>query len=310
MCSCAEEVIEWISDWQFDIQEEINATKVARLSSLVVQAVTPETSSVRKLDDSVIGLSAWTVAKCGPFAIGGLRNVIPRVKRTTSTAVDSDEEPLLPQEQEIFSLRSPPPGATQVEEAILDQADSTFLDHFERDLGVLPAVHTSANRGHNGRFAALTQEDSDVMLEVRACRRQVAASSSFPPTAVDPVMPTEVAMPEEETESIFSAVPESEVGSDEEVEVESEADVAPADHQHMSKKVSSVWMKVPPTFLRGACRSAMRLALQEITCGMEFQNHLRVLRGWKLFILIPRMLCCCSDRHKAAKFRKTSCWTS
>ena len=35
-------------------------------------------------------------------------------------------------------------------------------------------------------------------------------------------------MPEEETESIFSAVPESEVGSDEEVEVESEADIAPA----------------------------------------------------------------------------------
>ena len=57
MCSCAEEVIEWISDRQFDIQEEIkkgNATEVARLSSLVVQAATslqpvlptPETSSV------------------------------------------------------------------------------------------------------------------------------------------------------------------------------------------------------------------------------------------------------------------------
>ena len=92
--------------------------------------------------------------------------------------------------------------------------------------------------GHNGRFAALAQEDSDeeVMFEVRACRRRVAASPSFPPTAVDLVMPievdmesaSEVGMPEEETESIFSAVPESEVGSDEEVEVESEADVAPA----------------------------------------------------------------------------------
>ena len=42
MCSCAEEVIEWISDRQFDIQEEItkgNAAE-ARLSSLVVQAAT------------------------------------------------------------------------------------------------------------------------------------------------------------------------------------------------------------------------------------------------------------------------------
>ena len=36
-------------------------------------------------------------------------------------------------------------------------------------------------------------------------------------------------------------------------------------------------MKVPPTFLRGACRSAMRLALQEIISGMELQNRLRVL---------------------------------
>ena len=43
MRSCAEEVIEWISDRQVDIQEEIakgNAAEVARLSSLVVQAAT------------------------------------------------------------------------------------------------------------------------------------------------------------------------------------------------------------------------------------------------------------------------------
>ena len=49
-------------------------------------------------------------------------------------------------------------------------------------------------------------------------------------------------------------------------------------------------MKVPPTFFRGAYRSAVRLALQEIVSGMELQNRLRVLRGWKLFILIPRLL--------------------
>ena len=43
MCFCAEEVIEWISDRQFDIQEEIkkgNVGEVARLSSFVVQAAT------------------------------------------------------------------------------------------------------------------------------------------------------------------------------------------------------------------------------------------------------------------------------
>ena len=60
------------------------------------------------------------------------------------------------------------------------------------------------------------------MLEVRACRRRVAASPSFPPTEADPVRPTdmesasEIGGPEAETESILSAVPESEVGSDEE----------------------------------------------------------------------------------------------
>ena len=45
--------------------------------------------------------------------------MIPRVEQTqTSTAMDSDEELLLPQEHEISSLRSPPPGATQVEDVI------------------------------------------------------------------------------------------------------------------------------------------------------------------------------------------------
>ena len=49
-------------------------------------------------------------------------------------------------------------------------------------------------------------------------------------------------------------------------------------------------MKVPPAFLRGAYRSAMRTALLEITSGMELSNNTRVVRGWKLFVLLPRML--------------------
>ena len=44
--------------------------------------------------------------------------MVPRVERTqTSTAVDSDEEPL-PQDHELSSLRCPPPGASQVEDVI------------------------------------------------------------------------------------------------------------------------------------------------------------------------------------------------
>ena len=47
-------------------------------------------------------------------------------------------------------------------------------------------------------------------------------------------------------------------------------------------------MKVPPAFLRGAYKSAMRLALQETVSGMELQNQQRISRGWKLFIFVSR----------------------
>ena len=108
------------------------------------------------------------------------------------------------------------------------------MEDQSQSLGSHPRL--SAGVGSNGRFAVLEEDrDEEVMFEVRACWRRVAASPSFPPTAVDLVRSTEVGMasasevgvPEAETESIFSAVPEGEVGSDEEVEVESEADVAP-----------------------------------------------------------------------------------
>ena len=93
------------------------------------------------------------------------------------------------------------------------------MDHFEPDLGVLTAIDDGvhphgapvpefgvpsasqefvsvdavvlAGVGYNGRFAVLAEEDSvfEVMLEVRACRRRVAASPSFPPTEGDLVRP-------------------------------------------------------------------------------------------------------------------------
>ena len=49
-------------------------------------------------------------------------------------------------------------------------------------------------------------------------------------------------------------------------------------------------MKSPPKFVRGAYCSAMRIALQEIVEGSEAQNEERQCRGWKLFLLLPRML--------------------
>ena len=46
-------------------------------------------------------------------------------------------------------------------------------------------------------------------------------------------------------------------------------------------------MKVPPVFFRGAFKSAMRLALQQIVSVMEIQNQLWISRGWKLFSWVP-----------------------
>ena len=49
-------------------------------------------------------------------------------------------------------------------------------------------------------------------------------------------------------------------------------------------------MKAVPGFMRGAYRSAMRLALAEIDEGRAHNMNLRMSRGWKLFLLLPRLL--------------------
>ena len=49
-------------------------------------------------------------------------------------------------------------------------------------------------------------------------------------------------------------------------------------------------MNVLPAVLRGAFRSAMRTALLEKTSGTEQSNRTRVVRVWKLHVLLPRML--------------------
>ena len=49
-------------------------------------------------------------------------------------------------------------------------------------------------------------------------------------------------------------------------------------------------MRSPPKFLCGAFRSAMRVALQEIVRGAERRDERAQCRGWKLFLLLPRML--------------------
>ena len=49
-------------------------------------------------------------------------------------------------------------------------------------------------------------------------------------------------------------------------------------------------MRCPPKFLSGAYVSAMRVSMQEIRVGRAENNELRRIRGWKLFLMLPRML--------------------
>ena len=45
-------------------------------------------------------------------------------------------------------------------------------------------------------------------------------------------------------------------------------------------------MEFVPQFLKGSCRTAMRVALEESIV----ESHVRQGRGWKLFMMLPRML--------------------
>ena len=58
----------------------------------------------------------------------------------------------------------------------------------------------------------------------------------------------------------------------------------------LCSSLPAVVMKSPPKFLRGAYRAAMRIALKEIIAGETLSDEVRQTRGWKLFLLLPRML--------------------
>ena len=49
-------------------------------------------------------------------------------------------------------------------------------------------------------------------------------------------------------------------------------------------------MKSPPAFLRGAFRSALKLAIQEAVQGGDIGDLVIQERGWKLLMMLPRML--------------------
>ena len=49
-------------------------------------------------------------------------------------------------------------------------------------------------------------------------------------------------------------------------------------------------MRSVPSMLKGAFRSALRVALKEIVEGVEANNNTRATKAWKVLLLLPRML--------------------
>ena len=57
-------------------------------------------------------------------------------------------------------------------------------------------------------------------------------------------------------------------------------------------EVRALVMKSVPGFMKGAFRGALKISLEEIRKGQVTRNAETTTRGWKLFMLLPRMLLC------------------
>ena len=58
----------------------------------------------------------------------------------------------------------------------------------------------------------------------------------------------------------------------------------------MDRRAAAAVMKAVPRFLTGPFRNALNIALAEATVGNRVQDLARQERGWKLFLLLPRLL--------------------
>ena len=61
------------------------------------------------------------------------------------------------------------------------------------------------------------------------------------------------------------------------------------DVQHLFRD-RAVVIKSLPSLIRGAYKSAMRMALREAADRASARDEVRLCRAWKLFLLLPRML--------------------
>ena len=120
-----------------------------------------------------------------------------------------------------------------------------------------------------------------------------------------PRQPIVVPMTDSEGTSVSSSDTESVLGDHEAVEREQAQDVEEVqvgprlreafrsldgvDVGHLFS-MRAVLMKSPPAFVKGVYRAGLRVALREILQGREHSDDARSVRGWKLFLLLPRML--------------------
>ena len=63
-------------------------------------------------------------------------------------------------------------------------------------------------------------------------------------------------------------------------------------------------MRSVPHVLEGAFRMALRVACHEILEGMEANSEVRVVRGWKLFLVLPRMMLFRPSRGRTVSRKK------
>ena len=73
-------------------------------------------------------------------------------------------------------------------------------------------------------------------------------------------------------------------------------------------------MKSVPQFLRGLFRNALKLVFEEATWGNSRDDELRQERGWKFFMLLPRIEWIraskvCKEKAASARQRQRRRWT-
>ena len=49
-------------------------------------------------------------------------------------------------------------------------------------------------------------------------------------------------------------------------------------------------MRTVPCFMKGTFRLGLRAALEEVLAGFTQRSDVRMAKGWKLFMLLPRMM--------------------